>query len=90
MNPAKLLGRADQLGSLDTGKLADVIGRLARSPGGHHRPHPGRLRDEGRGDLQARAAAGIDSGARPESCPQPPAAPLANGLYARNARAGVG
>ncbi len=31
MNPAKLLGRADELGSLDKGKLADVIA-VSRDP----------------------------------------------------------
>ncbi len=31
MNPAKLLGRAHELGSLDKGKLADVIA-VSRDP----------------------------------------------------------
>ena len=68
---AELLGLSKSIGTLEPGKLADVVAVPGDPTGRHHRDRARRLRDEGRGGRppqEARADLGRERLGSPSRC----------------------
>jgi imidazolonepropionase-like amidohydrolase len=64
VNGAELLGRSDEIGTLEPGKFADIVAVQGDPLAGHHGHGKSRIRDEGRRSLQEQMKCGARAPAR--------------------------